>query len=25
VTHSLDLAARFGRHFELRDGQCSEA
>jgi len=24
VTHSLDLAARFGRRVELRDGRCSE-
>jgi lipoprotein-releasing system ATP-binding protein len=25
VTHSLELAARFPRHFELREGLCSEA
>ena len=25
VTHSLDLAERFGLHFELRDGRCSAA
>lgn len=25
VTHSLELAARFGRRLELRDGRCSEA
>ena len=25
VTHSLELAARFGRRFELSDGRCSEA
>lgn len=25
VTHSLELASRFSRRFELRDGQCSEA
>lgn len=24
VTHSLDLARRFKRHFELREGRCSE-
>jgi lipoprotein-releasing system ATP-binding protein len=24
VTHSLELAARFPRHFELREGLCSE-
>jgi lipoprotein-releasing system ATP-binding protein len=24
VTHSLELAARFERHFELREGRCSE-
>lgn len=25
VTHSLELADRFPRHFELREGRCSEA
>jgi len=25
VTHSLELAERFPRHFELREGRCSEA
>ena len=24
VTHSLELAARFGRRFELREGLCTE-